>query len=323
MNLTELSSFVCEQCGMTADEDLWAAKLFIQRRLQMIWNSQLWRAALVEASLTVSPDGTSTLADSVWIPSRGTLLLPSDIQTVLGVRTSGHALNVASLESYFRTDADLLAMQGDPAEFQVLRPAVWEFDAATDIAVLSDSGEESTGYGIDTSADGVKITATQGLFNSTTLSGVLAVTKINGPASKGTISLAATRVVSGIAGNFTTTLTPDGYGGPYVLPNFTWTWLYGAPTSYLIECGSVSGTATFTDTVINGVSTAWEASGYAGAFPVATFSATQYMAVQPYWLGATWIRMAPCNASGTRTGDWSDWQDFTANISTDNISASP
>lgn len=127
MNLTDLANHICEQCGMNDSDDVAAAKMFLQRRLEMIWNTQLWRASLIEATTTVNPDGTCTLSNTVWIPSRSTLLLPPEFDSVLAVRADNHAMNVASLESYYRTDTDWLDMQGDPTEFQVLRPAAMEW----------------------------------------------------------------------------------------------------------------------------------------------------------------------------------------------------
>src|SRR5215467_13751264 len=106
MNLKDLANHICQQCGMTDTDDVAAAKMFLQRRLEMIWNSQLWRCSLLEAVLTVNPDGTCTLADTTWNPSTSILLLPSVIDSVLAVRADNHAMTVASLESYYRTDTD-------------------------------------------------------------------------------------------------------------------------------------------------------------------------------------------------------------------------
>src|SRR5579872_5757292 len=101
MTLTDLANHICEQCGMNDSDDVAAAQMFLQRRLEMIWNSQLWRCSLIEATLTINPDGSTTLADAVWIPARGTLLLPAAFESVIAVRADNHAINVASLESYF------------------------------------------------------------------------------------------------------------------------------------------------------------------------------------------------------------------------------
>ena len=141
MNLSDLATHVCQLVGMFDTDDIAAAKMFLQRRLEMIWNTQLWRASLLEATMTISTDGTVDLADTVWIPSRGTLLLPPEFDFVMAVRQSGHAMNVASLESYYRTDADFLSMTGDSTQFQVLSPLVWEFDDTNSILVLAEASD--------------------------------------------------------------------------------------------------------------------------------------------------------------------------------------
>lgn len=135
MTLTDMANHICTQCGMTDTDDLSAAQMFLQRRLEMIWNSQLWRDSLVEALLTVNPDGSTTLEDTVWLPSIGVLLLPSAIEKVIAARTDVLKLEVASLESYFRSDYDWLSYQGTPTDFQVLSPCVWQFSAPATLAL--------------------------------------------------------------------------------------------------------------------------------------------------------------------------------------------
>jgi len=156
MNLTDLANHICAQCGMNDTDDVSAAKMFLQRRLEMIWNTQLWRSSLIEATMTVNPDGSTTLADTVWIPSRATLLLPVAFDSVLAVRQDSHAMSVASLESYYRTDADWLNMQGDPTEFQILKPMVYEFATPQAISLVSSVAADA-GVSVNTtfSLDGV------------------------------------------------------------------------------------------------------------------------------------------------------------------------
>ena len=158
MTLTDLANHICEQCGMMDADDLAAAKMFLQRRLEMIWNKSLWRDSLVEAALTINPDGTCTLADSFWIPSRATLGLPNAIQKVVAVRASNHALSVASLEKYYRTDTDWLDMQGDPTAYQLLAPVVWEFETPTPLSLSGDNDADfAYPVNIRYSPDGVTI----------------------------------------------------------------------------------------------------------------------------------------------------------------------
>jgi hypothetical protein len=158
MTLTDLANHICEQTGMSDTDDVTAAKMFLQRRLEMIWNSQLWRASLVEATFTINTDGTCNLGDTYWIPARGSLLLPTVINTVLAVRTDKHQISVASLESYYRDVIDHLDMQGDPTEFQVLRPAVMELpELANFYAMAFLAGDSTAALSVRFSVDGVTI----------------------------------------------------------------------------------------------------------------------------------------------------------------------
>lgn len=195
MTLTDLATHICEQSAMNDADDVSAAKMFLQRRLEMIWNTQLWRASLIEATLTVNPDGTATLADTVWIPSRGTLLLPTAFDSVLAVRQDAHSMSVASLESYYRTDTDWLNMQGDPTEFQVLSPAVWEFGAAnTFLLQPSNTADNKLSASIRT-VDGsgvVKATNTVALASPiSTAFSALRIDTMSIPSTQGNVSLLA------------------------------------------------------------------------------------------------------------------------------------
>lgn len=155
MNLSDLASHVCQLVGMFDTDDTAAAKMFLQRRLEMIWNTQLWRCSLIEATMTLGTDGTVDLDDTLWIPSRSTLLLPPEFDSVLAVRQSGHAMNVAALESYYRTDADFLNMTGDSTEFQLLPPLVWESETENDVLFLAAGADVTHTLGAKYSTNGV------------------------------------------------------------------------------------------------------------------------------------------------------------------------
>ncbi|MGH7940684.1 MAG: hypothetical protein ACREFR_06385 [Limisphaerales bacterium] len=164
MTLTDLANHICTQCGMTDTDDVAAAKMFLQRRLEMIWNSALWRDSLLEATLTLNPDDTTSLADSYWISERSVLLLPSAIERVIAARLNTNTLEAASLESYYRSDTDWLDYQGTPYEFQVLKPVVMEWLTAQPLAAADASGAEmSDGAAVacnySYSPDGVTITS--------------------------------------------------------------------------------------------------------------------------------------------------------------------
>lgn len=159
MTLTQLATTICLQTGMNDTDDQAAAMTFLQTRLMMIWNSQLWKDSLIEANFTINPDGTSTLGNTIWIPGRSTLMLPPEFDNVLAVRTDGHTLRVASLESYYRQDMDWLNQNGDPTQFNVLRPAVWEFATATPIFGLCQNAQDiGLMMRVTLSQDGVQLT---------------------------------------------------------------------------------------------------------------------------------------------------------------------
>jgi|GEM_PF-2934969 len=190
MNLTDLANHICAQCGMTDTDDASSAMMFLQRRLEMIWNTQLWRSSLIEGTMTINPDGTCSLGNTVWIPSRATLLLPPEFDSVLAVRQDGHSMSVASLESYYRTDADWLSMKGDPTEFQILSPAVFESLAVTlfaSAAAAVDNGKLSSLKLVD--ATGVtKSTNSVALQNALSLpSSAMRVESFSKPPTTGSV----------------------------------------------------------------------------------------------------------------------------------------
>ena len=271
MNLTELATHVCEQCGMNDAGDIAASKMFIQRRLEMIWQQQLWRVSLIEAVLTVNMDGTTNLDDTIWIPSRGTLVLPPDIDSVMGVRTNTHALNVASLESYYRNNSNLLDMQGDPTEFQILAPVIWEF---TTLAKIYAFGATGSALNVSYSANGVTKT------NST----------LTPPTTPGTISVSALVIYSASSNNLSVTLA-EKPGAPVLLVttsggyavvdpilgtfNGTWAAVTGA-TGYRIYVLTTNFDASITTTTTDVASTVlshvFQAGGRVGSVYLTTLN---------------------------------------------------
>jgi hypothetical protein len=187
---------------MADTDDVTAAQMFLQRRLEMIWNGQLWRAALVEATLTVNTDGSCNLADTIWIPARGTLLLPRAMQTVLAVRSDKHPVSVASLEGYYRDVTDHLDMQGDPTEFQVLRPVVMEFATAEPGCLqCANAGDAGAAVNLAFSPDGVSLsTATVNPSSSqlgTLFGTVLQIFSLSKGATTGGLSVQAVNAAEG------------------------------------------------------------------------------------------------------------------------------
>lgn len=168
MTLTDLANHICTQTGMTDTDDVSAAMMFLQRRLEMIWNGALWRDSLLEATLTVNPDDTTTLADSYWISERSVLLLPAAMEKVIAARINTNALQAASLESYYRADTDWLNYQGTPFEFQVLKPVVMEWATAQTVTVSdTNTNDNNITCNYSYSPNGVTICTGSGSLNAT------------------------------------------------------------------------------------------------------------------------------------------------------------
>jgi hypothetical protein len=213
MTLTDLANHICTQCGMNDTDDVAAAQMFLQRRLEMIWNSALWRDSLLEATLTLNPNDTTTLADSYWISERSVLLLPSAIEKVIAARLNTNALEAASLESYYRTDTDWLDYQGSPYEFQVLKPVVMEWATAQNVNV-ADSNAADTGANppiscnFSYSPDGVTINNGARAVNAA-IGSALQLFSFSKPATQGNVLLQLTTPVSVAGDTYTGTPQPS------------------------------------------------------------------------------------------------------------------
>jgi hypothetical protein len=140
MNLDDMARFVCGKVNQSEDEDILACKGFIRQRHTLLWTEALWKDALTEYRLTVSPD--DYLPTSNWLPTKGVLLVPPAIDKVIAVRTDSRALNVQRQEFYYRIDFDAFAKTGCPADFVLLPACVWETDSAAEwYAKRNDAGD--------------------------------------------------------------------------------------------------------------------------------------------------------------------------------------
>lgn len=158
MNLNDMANFVCSKVRMSEAEDVAAAKGFLKRRHEMIWNESLWKDSLCEYTQTLSPSGYTVTSN--WLPSLGVLLLPPIIEKVLAVRTDTRRLNVQRPEYYYGIDYDAFAKTGAPAEFILLPPCVWQFQEAQSLYLArGDSGDSGAVVNVDTlDSDGVSVT---------------------------------------------------------------------------------------------------------------------------------------------------------------------
>jgi len=116
MNLADLTSYVCTKGQMIGTADIAAAKLFLSKRYELIYNSYLWKDSLVMVNVVVDPAN----ADN----AEGIVLLPEVIDRVVAIRTADRSVRVHGLEDYYRQDFDKFTNTGAPYEFSLLSP-VW------------------------------------------------------------------------------------------------------------------------------------------------------------------------------------------------------
>jgi hypothetical protein len=157
MILDEMASFICGKVNQTEAEDIAACKGFLQRRHEMIWADALWKDSLVEFRQTLSPDGYTVT--SLWLPTKGILLLPPIIDRVLAVRSDTRKLNAQRPEFFYRVDYDAFAKSGDAADYILLPPCAWETDSTRNWRI-QDAAAADTGSPmlIDAlGADGVSV----------------------------------------------------------------------------------------------------------------------------------------------------------------------
>jgi hypothetical protein len=160
MTLAEQSSFVCVKVNQTEVEDIAACNEFLKRRAQMLWADQLWKDSLVEYVQTLSPTGYTSASN--WLPTKGVLLLPSDIERVIAVRSDTGKLNVQSGEFYYRRDFDVFAATGTPLEYTLLPPCVWETDVDINWALYSTTVNDQASFAY-LNSDGINLMRVESL----------------------------------------------------------------------------------------------------------------------------------------------------------------
>jgi hypothetical protein len=194
MTLTQLADFVCAKVNQQQDEDKAICKDFLRRRLDMIWNDALWKDTLIEYSVAIDP--TAIYApDSVYLPTKGVLLLPLEFDRVLAVRTGERALNVVRPEMYYRRDIDVFNKSGTPWEFIVLPPCVWEFDDECNVSITREFETDSfSQVTIDTLSDSNTTDVGRSLITLSSANNLVGITeRIDAtlkPTTNGTVSIA-------------------------------------------------------------------------------------------------------------------------------------
>lgn len=130
MNLANLADLICETVRKPDSDSIAAAKNYLKRRDQMLWDGNLWRDSLFTFTQSLDPATDTLLAAS------GIALLPRAIDRVLAVRLSDQTLPVQNLERYFMDTLDAFAQTGKPVEFALLSPVIWQSATSRNVQVV-------------------------------------------------------------------------------------------------------------------------------------------------------------------------------------------
>lgn len=246
MTLLELATYVCRKVNQTEADDLVACKSFLLQRRNLIWADGLFKDSLFEYTQTLSSTGYAIT--STWLPTKKTLLLPTQISHVLAVRSDSRKFNVQASERFYRMDFDAFASTGTAADFRLLPAAVWEFDTAQATylyrANAGDVGATVTTDSLDsdgvTMNRGASVLADQGMALDT----ILRLDKMSKAAGAGEISLGNT-LANAITNNGTTVtifiLSVDGVGWTTILPNLSvGDSVFITPDAYIIAIDQVA-----------------------------------------------------------------------------------
>jgi len=159
MTLSEMADFICGKVNQRETEDVAAAKGFLTRRHDMIWAEETWKDSLVEYRQTLDADVADYTVASNYLPTKAVLLLPPIFQRVLAARTSTRKLNIQRPEYFYRIDFDSFSKTGEPADYILLPPCVWEYNTSQTILAKRDAGDATTAIVADLlDSDGVGVT---------------------------------------------------------------------------------------------------------------------------------------------------------------------
>lgn len=132
MNLATLITTIGQRTGLIGPRDLAACKAFVQLRYDQLWRAFLWKDSLVEYVVAIDP-GTAYMPTAPYLPTKGHLVLPSIIGSVVAVRSNLDKMNVERPMMYFRVGQDQFSKTGRPCEFYLLSSCVWEFDVVENL----------------------------------------------------------------------------------------------------------------------------------------------------------------------------------------------
>jgi hypothetical protein len=136
MNLETLVERACLEAGYNDADDVTAAEKFARHWDEHIWNSALWKAALVACDVAVTPASNDDHAE-------GVVYLPEVIDRVVAVRSTSNQIVVRGQEHYYRMDWDAFGATGTPLEFVILPPAWFSWRTSDPSGYLEISGAEA------------------------------------------------------------------------------------------------------------------------------------------------------------------------------------
>jgi len=128
MNLADLAEHICASVRKEDSDSVAICKDYLKRRDRMLWDKHLWRDSIFEFTLALDPKAAFNIHSNPILAASGIVLVPRAIDCVLGARTASACLPVQNMENYFRSSLDAFAQTGEPLEFNLLRPVVWQFD---------------------------------------------------------------------------------------------------------------------------------------------------------------------------------------------------
>ena len=132
MNLTTLAERACLESGYNDTDDVVAAKKFARHWDEHVYNSALWKDALIACDIAVDPETYEDHAE-------GIVFLPEVFDRVLGVRSTSNQILIQGQETYYRMDYDAFEASGNPVEFHHLPPAwfIWRWSEQVNYLTVS------------------------------------------------------------------------------------------------------------------------------------------------------------------------------------------
>jgi hypothetical protein len=135
MTLVDLVSYVCSKTGQIETEDQAACRAFLSKRYELIYQSYLWKDALIGLDVTVDPDDENN--------AEGIVLLPEIIDRVVAVRTADQSVRIRGLEEYYRVDANEFINTGLPYSFVILSPIWFVWRGTVGLQLIAENQEDT------------------------------------------------------------------------------------------------------------------------------------------------------------------------------------